>query len=432
MTQSINRFKFLSASILAISLTACSTAPQNGVVATDLSGSLSQMWSSVFTGELRPAPQPSYRFGGQPSLRGQYAFGAPDAAFKTPRLKHIISQRAAYQPHNLGSAPQYHSRQPLGAQQAFSQHFVPQAIIQQPTIPAPQPMVMSTPVQAPIHSGAQRPAQYPMQMQSPPQSAAHDFTQYRPQAIDRPFKESPFQAETSVIQPEQSRKRSFGSRVLSIFNGSNDQGFSEKMGGYEDMQTQQSRADYEPQAMQRQDIQQPQTLAARPAQSQPVMADPALKRDAYPMQAAAPMPATIPMASIPPRASIDDNLAKTGRDTAPMSQDWQAANQDIGDSLSYVKIGGGSKISEWQDCEKQAGGYFIATPTGFIVDPKFDVCMRGFGYKPEAEAEAILSVQAPISRTQSETEIQIAQSREIDTTAIPTSRRYPSRERRGG
>lgn len=67
------------------------------------------------------------------------------------------------------------------------------------------------------------------------------------------------------------------------------------------------------------------------------------------------------------------------RPTSPITQDG---------ALSYVKIGGGSTMAEWQACEAQAGGYFLQTSSGFTVMPAFDSCMRGYGYITEAEAEA--------------------------------------------
>ena len=418
MTHNLTRLKLLTASILAISVTACSTAPQNGVVATDLSGSLSQMWSGVFTGDLRPAPQPSYQFSRQASPPSQYAFGAQDTYLKRPRLQHHVSQQAAYQPHSLNSAPRHHGGQHYAPQQAFPQHFVPQARIQPRAVPRraaitpPQIAASPMPAQSPVQMPVQRPAQ----------SSPADFASYQPQPLSRHSS-----IETPISQGQPNQKPSFGARIRSLFGTSDNKGLNaEQIDRYEDIQPEQAVSFKQP------DVINP---PPRPAQSQPIMADPALEREAYPMQASAPSPAIIPVATIPPRATIDDNLAKTGRNSAAVSadptQDWQAANQEIGDSLSYVKIGGGSKISEWQDCEKQAGGYFIATPSGFIVDPKFDVCMRGFGYKPEAEAEAILSAKAPVTSSQRRSDTQIAQTREIDTNAIPTSRRYPSRERRG-
>ena len=65
----------------------------------------------------------------------------------------------------------------------------------------------------------------------------------------------------------------------------------------------------------------------------------------------------------------------------------QASAEQTG-ALSYVKIGGGSRMSDWQSCETQAGGYFRMGQTGFTVEPAFDTCMRGLGYITEDEAEA--------------------------------------------
>jgi len=312
----------------------------------------------------------SYQFSRQASPPRQYAFGAQDTYLKRPRLQHHVSQQAAYQPHSLNSAPRHHGGQHYAPQKAFPQHFVPQARIQPRALPTRA--AITPPQLAAIPMPAQSPVQRPVQ------SSAADFASYKPQPLSR---HSSIETPNSQGQPNQ--KRSFGARIRSLFGASNDKGYKkEQVDRYEDLQSEQSIPYI-----------QTQVNNQRPA------------------------------------------LAKTGRNSTAVSagptQDWQAANQEIGDSLSYVKMGGGSKISEWQDCEKQAGGYFIATPTGFIVDPKFDVCMRGFGYKPEAEAEAILSAKAPVTPSQRSSDTQIAQTREIDTNAIPTSRRYPSRERRG-
>ncbi len=131
-------------------------------------------------------------------------------------------------------------------------------------------------------------------------------------------------------------------------------------------------------------------------------------------------------APIPLRATIKQNLKSTGRlgkpyvAPAPQRQAYapqpqtkkqtpqnrQAPNEDMGDSLSYVKMGGGSKIADWQACEKQAGGHYQARSGRYVVKPKFDSCMRAAGYKPEAEAEAELSQKA--------------------SEKVPTKRRYPA------
>lgn len=65
----------------------------------------------------------------------------------------------------------------------------------------------------------------------------------------------------------------------------------------------------------------------------------------------------------------------------------QASAEQTG-ALSYVKIGGGSRMSDWQSCETQSGGYFHIGQTGYTVEPAFDACMRGLGYITENEAEA--------------------------------------------
>lgn len=77
--------------------------------------------------------------------------------------------------------------------------------------------------------------------------------------------------------------------------------------------------------------------------------------------------------SAAPRSSFSQ------RPSSPVTQDG---------ALSYVKIGGGSTMAEWQSCEAQAGGYFVPSAGGFTVMPAFDRCMRGHGYITEAEAEA--------------------------------------------
>lgn len=66
---------------------------------------------------------------------------------------------------------------------------------------------------------------------------------------------------------------------------------------------------------------------------------------------------------------------------------YSGTDSDAG-ALSYVKIGGGSSMAEWQSCEVKAGGYFLQNARGFTVMPAFDSCMRSKGYITEAEAEA--------------------------------------------
>lgn len=64
--------------------------------------------------------------------------------------------------------------------------------------------------------------------------------------------------------------------------------------------------------------------------------------------------------------------------------------QDVSQDVSYVKMGGGSDMADWQACETLAGGLFITRPDGFEVDAEFDGCMRSRGYKTEQEAQADL------------------------------------------
>lgn len=64
------------------------------------------------------------------------------------------------------------------------------------------------------------------------------------------------------------------------------------------------------------------------------------------------------------------------------------------DDLSYVKIGGGSKMADWRACEVSSDGYFRLDGTRFAVNPDFDLCMRSRGYISEAEAQTVLSNMA--------------------------------------
>ena len=391
----MTRLKLGTASLIALGLSACSTAPQNGVVATDLTGTFSQMWSGVFSGELRPAPQPSYSFGTPQNYGPQYALGAHDATLNTQRLMNTVTKQAAAQPnyYRPGTQPRY-------AKTQFPQSFMPQGRIQRRSLPAPSTDVADfTPPAATVSSN---------RFSAPPQQAPL-------------WNSQPLGQEQDHIEARP-KKRSFGSRLKSIFKPKNTSGYqAEKMQDFETLQQTASQAAPKPAV---------NALPPRPAQSQPVMSKPDLPREAYPVPAPNRQPAVASASAIPPLASFKD-IAPTGR--AVDTQELQSSNQDIGDSLSYVKMGGGSKISDWQECEKQAGGYFVTTPTGFVLEPKFDNCMRSLGYKPESEAEAQLSVaaSAPLSIASTPAEQQAFTTREIDTSAIPTSRRYPSRERRG-
>jgi len=54
--------------------------------------------------------------------------------------------------------------------------------------------------------------------------------------------------------------------------------------------------------------------------------------------------------------------------------------------LSFVKIGGGSDVSDWNACERQAQGVFDISGYDYRVRPGFELCMRARGYKTESEA----------------------------------------------
>lgn len=68
------------------------------------------------------------------------------------------------------------------------------------------------------------------------------------------------------------------------------------------------------------------------------------------------------------------------RSTAPLST--PRVTQDI----SFVKMGGGSNMQDWVTCEAQAGGFVRVLQEGYLIEPKFERCMRAKGYKPESEA----------------------------------------------
>ena len=351
MTHNLTFLKLSTLSLLCLSVSACHTAPQNGIVKTDLSGSMSQMWSNVFTGELRRAPDAHYNFG------QNYAFGGTDATLNTGKLMSrvaVLNQpQYQYQPQMAHATPQ-----PQYGFQSTPKHNIEKRVS--------SPRVNSTP-------STVEPTQY---------------TTYQ-NIIDR--QERRF-APQQTIEPASSR-RSFGSKLKSIFTPKNTSE-GRPLSTYESFEP-------KPKATA---SRRARTSAAltRPAQSRPIIDTSAKAREAYPTQSAV---STKAQYDIPRRASIDENLKAMGRRTAALdpiatassqgpAANWQAANQEIGDSLSYVKMGGESQISDWQACEKQAGQYFQTTATGFIVDPAFDQCMRASGYKPEAEAQSELELSA--------------------------------------
>lgn len=256
---------------LALSLAACSSVPQENSIRTDLTGSLSHMWSNIFTGELRPAPQSHYSFGPQNMPSPQYVFGANDAALNTPLLVNRLSLQAATKP---------------------AAHYMPPVSIN---------------------------------------------TYMRPDEISpwerRRASQNLIETPSPVVQPKQ---------------------FNNSLEVYESPRAFQS-ASAAPRA----------AFGTPPPMSQPVVGNPAVPREAYPRQ----------------EASYQFEK----------EQSFQAAASSGADSLSYVKIGGGSQISDWEACEKRAGGYFNPTASGFTVNPSFDACMRSSGYMPEEEAELELA-----------------------------------------
>lgn len=313
MTKFLRPLSLTSALICGLTVSACSSTPQNGVIATDMTGTLSQMWSSVFTGELRRAPQADYNFSGS------------DATLNTHLLRTHLHQQPAARP---VYRPQY---------------------------------AVHTP-QVPMHD-------------------THRTDMYKPKR--RTYQPQPSQ-EVS-LQPQISQPQI--SKPLSSENPwSRRQPSSPSLDSYESFRPQNT--------ITAQPTQLP-PVASPPPRSQPVLANPSLEQSAYPSENFA-LQNEIPAPTH--QASINNNFTEMELETdskvpsAP--QIWQAANQEIGDSLSYVKISGGSQISDWKGCEAEAGNYFLTTASGFVVAPKFDSCMRAKGYKPEAEAEAELAAIA--------------------------------------
>ena len=78
---------------------------------------------------------------------------------------------------------------------------------------------------------------------------------------------------------------------------------------------------------------------------------------------------------------------------APLPPLPQSADMGGMPNLSYVKMGGGTSISDWQDCQNTAGSYITPNGAGFMITPAFDGCMRAKGYIPEDEALAAMDSQ---------------------------------------
>lgn len=144
------------------------------------------------------------------------------------------------------------------------------------------------------------------------------------------------------------------------------------------------------------------------------------------------------------RAAIRENIVTAEPINSPHITAHIKENSQIDKTadISYVKIGGGSKVSDWDSCDQESGGYLNVKASSYVIAPKFDKCMRALGYTTEAEAEIELAgkpTPKPVVSTQSvkafvnkEQELKRLKpnkkiARQIDTTGIPTNRRYPSR-----
>ena len=84
-------------------------------------------------------------------------------------------------------------------------------------------------------------------------------------------------------------------------------------------------------------------------------------------------------------ASNPDHLAGPGEQLA-----GAAPTPSAPQNASYVKTGGGANMADWQACQTKAGNIYLAAGNSYIINPKFDACMRAHGYLPESEAVARL------------------------------------------
>ena len=57
---------------------------------------------------------------------------------------------------------------------------------------------------------------------------------------------------------------------------------------------------------------------------------------------------------------------------------------------SYVKMGGGANMADWQACRQSAGEIYEALGSSYQINPAFDGCMRTRGYLPENEAVRLM------------------------------------------
>lgn len=60
--------------------------------------------------------------------------------------------------------------------------------------------------------------------------------------------------------------------------------------------------------------------------------------------------------------------------------------------ISFIKMGGGSNMHDWLMCEAEAEGFVRVVQGGYLIEPKFETCMRARGYKPESEVADQLSL----------------------------------------
>lgn len=379
----------------AAGLSACSTtvdsAAGSPVMRTDAGASMSQMWSHIFSGKLRSAPQPQYSFNaglqnsasqnsasqhsGQAYSGPQYVYGGEDATLNTQRLQNRLAVNTQGYGQNYG---QYRAAQP-GAVPQLRRHAetrIQPNYGQAYSAPTPRP--------------APQPA--PQPYIAPPYSA--------------PSHNVPAQAAAITPPAAAPKKKSLGYRIGSLFRGSQSNtsassDTSSPLAGYETQtRTYQAPAQIPAQAP-------AQQTAARPAP--PPRAQPVYNTQgeygAAPAQPSVPSPVPAPVtqtASAPApvtRPTIAPTPAPAPQSSSVYTPNAQAKTEgssarrvaDIdSSSLSYVKMGGGSNIADWESCEATAGGYFIPSSTGFSVLPAFDRCMRERGYKSEAEAIAAL------------------------------------------
>lgn len=54
---------------------------------------------------------------------------------------------------------------------------------------------------------------------------------------------------------------------------------------------------------------------------------------------------------------------------------------------SFVKIGGGSNMQDWMNCEVESGGYMTWENDEYVISQDFEICMRMNGYVLEKELD---------------------------------------------